>query len=94
MAGKRSSFEPWKRRLLDAYRQGSLQQRLVEVKSQYQGQIKSASLSNATKHAASNATEHAAERPATEPTHVVLECSRSKITIEQATATARATTKF
>ena len=27
MAGKRSSFEPWERRLLDAYRQGSLQQR-------------------------------------------------------------------
>ena len=37
MAGKRSSFEPWERRLLDAYRQGSLQQRLVEVKSQYPG---------------------------------------------------------
>ena len=37
MASKRSSFEPWERRLLDAYRQGSLQQRLVEVKSQYQG---------------------------------------------------------
>ena len=57
----------------------------------------SASLSNATEHAASNATEHAAHaavRPATEPTHVALECSRSKITIEQATATARATTKF
>ena len=37
MAGKRSSIEPWERRLLDAYRQGSLQQRLVELKSQYQG---------------------------------------------------------
>ena len=37
MTDKRSSFEPWERRLLDAYRQGSLQQRLVEVKSQYQG---------------------------------------------------------
>ena len=55
-------------------------------------QIFPASLRNATEHAVSNTTEHAAERPATEPTHVALECSRSKITIEQATATARATT--
>ena len=37
MAGERSSFEPWERSLLDAHRQGSLQQRLVELKSQYQG---------------------------------------------------------
>ena len=37
MAGERSSFEPWEQSLLDAHRQGSLQQRLVELKSQYQG---------------------------------------------------------
>ena len=43
-------------------------------------------------HPHSNATEHAAERRVTEPPHVALECSRSKIAIEQETATARATT--
>ena len=37
MAGTRSSFALWEQRLLDAYWQGSLQQRLLEVKSQYQG---------------------------------------------------------
>ena len=34
---KGAHSSPWERRLLDAYRQGSLQQRLVEVKSKYQG---------------------------------------------------------
>ena len=66
----------------------SLQERLVEVKSQYQGDP----MHRSPCPSLSNATEHAAERPATEPTHVALECSRSQITIEQATATARATT--
>ena len=37
MAGKKELIRALERRLLDSYRQGSLQQRLVEVKSQYQG---------------------------------------------------------
>ena len=36
-AGTRSSFVNWEQRLLHAYWQGSLQQRLLELKSQYQG---------------------------------------------------------
>ena len=36
-AGTRSSFLDWEQRLLHAYWQGSLQQRLLELKSQYQG---------------------------------------------------------
>ena len=36
-AGTRSSFLNWEQRLLGAYWQGSLQHRLLELKSQYQG---------------------------------------------------------